>query len=66
MRYTPAQEQLHRLYEHARRLAILEIGIENLSSMKRKESRVAIEEHAAATIQALAVSVDRSIQEVKR
>ena len=65
MRSTPAQQQLNRLYEHARRLAILEIGVANLAAMRRKDARAAIDRHAASTIEAFALSVDRSIQEVR-
>jgi hypothetical protein len=65
MRKKPAHQQLCRLYEHARRLAIHEIGVDNLAAMGRKDARAAVEEHAAATIEAFAVSLDRSIQEVR-
>lgn len=57
------QVELNYLNFQVRRLAMHEIGFENLHAMSADAAQAAVEEAAATTVRELIAYVDRSIQE---
>lgn len=57
------QVELNYLNFQVRRLAMHEIGFNNLHSMSTEAAQAAVEEAAATTVRELIAYVDRSIQE---